>query len=220
MRHEVATDLPKLGHREYIQGGSIFNGMLDFADQRYGPDWLEGAVISSFKLQRESFGNGRILLAEAAVPDIDPHAALVVRSAGREIHGYYFDDGRSARREPYDEDSYFRVLRLGPGVGGEFVLPAERRREDFIRGIVGANKRVHAQSDTFGGPLTHIQFLYLRDLDAMCLRRAGEGCRLTISNVTTQDRGTEVWTINRVEVHGESFRSEFRICYRGTREVR
>lgn len=219
MRHEFATDLPKLGHREYIQGGSIFNDILETADRMLGKGWLQGLVITSFKLQRESFGNGRLILADTAQEGIDANAAFLAKSPERTVYAYYLDDGRHSRREEYDEESYYRVVHVGGQIEGEFVFPADRPRGDFVRAVVGANKRVHQKAECIGAALDHIQFLYLKGLDAVCLQHASEECRVRISNVSTQDRESEVWTINRVAVSGQSFKSEFRICYRGTKQV-
>jgi hypothetical protein len=108
-------------------------------------------------------------------------------------------------------------VHVGGRVAGEFIFPGGRPRGDFVRAVVGANKRVHQKAEGLGGPLDHIQFLYLKGLDAVCLLRAGEECRTRIDNVSIQDRHTEVWTINRVAVSGETFQAEFRICYRGTK---
>jgi len=219
MRHEVQSDLPKLGHRDYIQGGSIFNDFLDISDQLFAPEWLDGAVITSFKLQRESFGNGRIIIADTGLEDVDANAAMIAKSPSRTVYAYYIDDGRPARREPYDEESFYQAVHVGTGVDGEFRFPRGRPRGDFVRAVVGANKRVHQKTDRFGAPLTHIQFLYLKGLDARCLRRSRDEYRVVIANVSVQDRGSEIWTINRVAVSSEGFSSEFRICYRGTKDT-
>ena len=218
MRYEARSDLPKLGHRPYIQGGSIFNEILDVCDRFLGESWLDGVVVTSFKLQRESFANGRFVVADTAIEDVEANAAFVARSPTQRVFVHYFDEGRATRHEPYDEESYYRVVQLRPELGGEFVFPGGRPRADFMRAVVGANKLLHQKTEQFGAPLTHIQFLYLKGLDAVCLLRSAEECRVDISNVSVQDHPSEVWTINRVGVRGASFASEFRICYRADKQ--
>jgi hypothetical protein len=218
VRYEVPSDLPKLGTRPYIQGGSIFNEILAVCDRLLGPEWLRDAVITSFKLQRESLANGRFVVSDGAIEEVDANATLVARGPTRHVFVYYVDEGGETRREPYDEESYYRVVQIDPALRGEFILPRGRPRTDFMRGVVGANKLLHQKTDRFRAQLTHIQFLYLKSLDAVCLLNSAEECRLSISNASVQDHEAEVWTINRVAVHGESFRSEFRICYRAAKQ--
>lgn len=217
MRVEVPSELPKLGQRPYVQGGTIFNGILEVCDQALGENWLEGTVIPSFKLEREAVANGRIVVSDVADDSLDPNATFVARRPTGPLHGYFIDDGREAPRIPYDESSYYRVLDINPKLEGRFAFAGGRARADFMCGIVGANKLLHQKTDRFGCELAHIQFLYLRGLDAICLRRVNEDYEVTITNATVQDRGDEVWSINRVNVRGGSFGSEFRICYRAQR---
>lgn len=217
MRVEVPSDLPRLGQRPYVQGGTIFNAILEVCDAALGEGWLEGTLISSFKLEREAVANGRIIVSDTVEDGLDPNATFVARRPAGPLHGYFIDDGREAPRIPYDEGSYYRVLEVGTKLGGRFAFAGGRARADFMRGIVGANKLLHQKTDLFGCELAHIQFLYLKGLDAVCLRRVSEDYEVTIANATVQDRGSEVWSINRVEVRGGSFSSEFRICYRAQR---
>ncbi len=219
MRHEALSDLPKLGHRPYIQGGSIFNGILDLCDRALGVGWLDGASVTSFKLQRESFANGRFVVSDAAIEDVNANATFVAHSPALDVFVYYFDEGRATRHEPYDEESYYRVVQVSPELAGEFVFPGGRPRADFMRAVVGANKLLHQKAERFGAALTHIQFLYLKALDAVCLQRSVEECRVEFSNVTIQDHPSEVWTINRVGVRGATFSSDFRICYRADKQA-
>lgn len=213
MRFEIPSDLPKLGERPYIQGGTIFNGIIDAFDCFLGPAWLDGASISSFKLEREAVANGRIVVSDTA-GERAANAVLVVRQPAGPLHGYFIDAGIEARRIPYDEASYYRVVDVGSDLAGNFRFPGGRPRGDFMRAVVGANKLLHQKTDRFGGELQHIQFLYLKDLDAVCLQRVAEDYEVSITNASVQDRGHEVWTINRVSVRGATFVSEFRICYR------
>lgn len=217
MRHEFRIDLPLLGHRTYIQGGSIFNGMLEACDRTLGAGWLDGSTITSFKIQRESGTDGRFVIADEPLRGLDEHANMVVHGPRGHVYVYLVDEGRPAPREPYNESDYYEVVRVGSDLNGEFVLLPGRPRPDFMRGVVGANKLVHERTDRFGGPLKRIQFLYLKDLAAECLQRAGNGCRLHISNVLAQDHGQEVWTINWVRVEGPALSSSFRICYRAAK---
>lgn len=214
MRFETASRLPKLGDRPYIQGGSIFNEMLEVFDDELGPGWTEGAVVSSFKLEREGQANGRIIVADEPVEDVDPNAVLIGRRPAGKLYGYYLDEGREVERVPYEEASYYQVVDVGPDLRGEFVFAGGRERADFMRGIVGANKLLHQKTDRFGCELTRIQFLYLKGLDLICLSQGDEDARVKIGNMTVQERENEAWTINRVGVETPSFHSEFRICYR------
>jgi hypothetical protein len=217
VRFEIASDLPKLGQRPYVQGGTIFNGIADACDRFLGPAWLDGLVVTSFKLEREAVANGRIVIADAADEGLEPNATFLGRRPAGPLHGYFMDDGVEAPRIPYDEGSYYRVLDATADLAGKFLFAGGRPRGDFMRGIVGANKLLHQKTDRFGCELLHIQFLYLKGLDAACLRNVREDYEVAIDNATVQDRGREVWTINRVAVRGESFNSEFRICYRAQR---
>ena len=217
MRHERASDLPKLGAREYVQGGTIFNGLLAVCDEIYGADWLRGARIPSFKLERESTANGRFVIDEAPIRDLTVNATFHARSREREIHAVYVDEGREFRREPYDEERFNQPLSVGTDLSGEFVLPAPRPRADFMKGVVGANKLVHQKADRFGGELKKIQFLYLKDLSGDCLLACDEELRLTICNLTVKETEREIWTINRVTVAGTRHSSELRLCYRAQR---
>jgi hypothetical protein len=217
MRAEFPSDLPKLGHRPYIQGGSIFNEILDVCDRCMGPGWLQDAVIKSFKLERESFGNGGFVVSDAA-EDVAANASFVARNPRGGVYVHYFDEGRPTRQEPYDEESYYCLTRIGD-LEGEFVFPGGRPRADFMRGIVGANKLLHQKTTRFNAPLTHIQFLYLKGLEAACILRSAEEYRIGIANMTVQERESEVWTINHVAVRAASFSSEFRICYRAARQA-
>ena len=217
MRVEVSSELPKLGQRPYVQGGTIFNGILDVCESALGKSWLEGATIASFKLEREAIANGRIIVSDVADEGLDPNATFIARRQAAAIHGYFIDDGLETQRVPYDEESYYRTIEFTPRLQGRFHFAGGRQRADFMRGIVGANKFLHQKSDLFGCPLTAIQFLYLRGLDSLCLLRIAEEYEVSIANATVQDRGSEVWSINRVGVRGASFESEFRICYRSQR---
>ncbi len=217
MYEERPSDLPKLGHRPYIQGGTIFNGIAALCDQLVGPKWLDGGLVTSFKLEREAVANGRLILTDAAVATLDPNSTFVVRGRGPTIYGYFIDEGRPFRVEPYNEESFYQVVDVQPDLRGEFIFAAGRPRADFMRGLVGANKLLHQKATRFGCELTHIQFLYLRGMETTCLQRFSEEYRVTISNATVSDRGAEVWTINDVSVRGTSFASAFRICYRAQR---
>jgi hypothetical protein len=219
MRLEVPSELPKLGQRPYVQGGTIFNGILEVCDRALGDGWLVGTTIPSFKLEREAVANGRIVVADSADDNLDSNATFVARRPAGPLYGYFIDDGREARSIPYDESSYYRVLDVNPRLEGRFAFAGGRPRADFMRGIVGANKLVHQKTDRFGCELTQIQFLYLKGLDAVCLCRVNEDYEVAITNATVQDRGREVWSINRVHVRGGSFDSEFRICYRAQRQA-
>ena len=218
MRHEALSDLPKLGHRPYIQGGSIFNEILEHCDRFLGAGWLDGVMVTSFKLQRESFANGRFIVSDTAIEDANANATFVARSPALRVFVYYFDEGRATRQEPYDEESYYRVVQVSPDLAGEFIFPGGRPRADFMRAVVGANKLLHQKAGRFAAALTHIQFLYLKALDAVCLLRSAEECRVDITNMSVQDHPSEVWTINRVAVRGASYSSDFRICYRGAKQ--
>ena len=220
MRYETPSDLPKLGHRPYVQGGSIFNETLDVCDRSLGPGWLDGAVVTSFKLQRESFGNGRFVVSDAPVDKLEANATFIAECPVHPVFAYYIDEGRDCRCEPYDEESYYLVTQITATVEGEFLFPGGRPRADFIRAVIGANKLLHQKASCFGASLTRIQFLYLQGLEGTCLQRAAEEFRVRIVNLSAQDRGSEVWTINRVAVHGASFNSQFRICYRAVKETR
>lgn len=217
MRREVVSDLPKLGAREYIQGGTIFNGVIAAIDAAFGSDWARDVVVSSFKLERESVANGRIVTTDEPGIDGSPNAVLVAKGPRGTIHGYYFDEGKAFRREPYDEESFNLPLRVGTDLSGEFDLPNGRPPVDFIKGVVGANKLVHQKCDRFGGELKKIQFLYLKDLDLRCLATTQGGCHLSITNLTVKETASEVWTINRVAVTSGSWSSELRLCYRAQR---
>lgn len=217
MRVEVPGDLPKLGQRPYVQGGTIFNGILDVCDEALGDGWMQGVTIPSFKLEREAVANGRIIVSDAAEEGLDANATFLARRPAGGLYGYFIDEGREASRIPYDEGSYYDALDVTPRLQGRFRFAGGRPRADFMRGIVGANKLLHQKTDLFACELTAIQFLYLRGLDAVCLRQVAEEYDVAITNATIQDRGHEVWTINRVGVRAATFESEFRICYRAQR---
>jgi hypothetical protein len=210
-------DVPFLAQRPYIQGGSIFNAMLDAGDQTLGPGWFDDAVVTSFKLQREVATNGRFVIADHSFDDLDPHAVLVARTATGRVYIASVDEGRPPPRVPYDEEGYYEVVQVEPDLRGEFALRAPRERADFMRGVVGANKYLHQKTSRFGGALKQIQFLYLKDLAAACVLRTAEPLRLAIANLTVQEHEREVWTVNRVAVDGQSFASEFRLCYRAAK---
>ena len=163
--------------------------------------------------------NGRFVISDTALGDIDPHAAFVARRPSGRLFVYYVDEGRETRREPYDEGSYYRVVHVGQTLGGEFVLPGAQPRTHFMRGVVGANKLLHERAQGSHGKLTQIQFLYLKELDSQCLLKSAEELHLDIANVSVQEHPAEVWTINRVAVRGTSFSSDFRICYRAARQA-
>lgn len=213
MQREILSDLPKLGSREYVQGGTIFNGILAAADEAFGAAWLAGVRIGSFKLEREAVANGRIIVADAAVAGLEPNATFEASGPNGAVFGYFIDEALTFRREPYDEESFNRPIRLGTDLSGEFGLPAGSRA-DFIKGVVGANKLLHQKTDRFAAPLTKVQFLYLKSLDALCLQARDEDWRLEISPLTAKETATEAWTIQRVRVVAPSFQSEFRLCYR------
>lgn len=217
MRAEIESDLPKLGAREYIQGGTIFNGALGALDREFGPGWLEGAQISSFKLERESTGNGRFLVTDEALENISPNAIFIAKRPDKTVTIAYTDEGRPFRREPYDEESFNRPVRIGDDLTGQFLLPASPDRNDFIKGVVGANKLLHQQCAGFGGPLQKVQFLYLKDLDPAPLLSVGLEASLEIRNLTKKVTDEEVWTINQVSVSLSGRETRFRLCYRAQR---
>ena len=219
MIREIPSDLPKLGERAYVQGGTIFNGIVAACDAAFGPQWLAGGQIASFKLEREAVANGRILVADEPLAGVELHATFLAETAIGKIRGGFVDDGRDSRREPYDEESFNRPLAIGTDLDGTFVLPGGRAREDFIKGVVGANKLVHLRTNRFATPLTKVQFLYLKGLDAACLAPATEDTTLRIANLTVTESDAEVWTINRVDVERAGFRSSFRLCYRARRSA-
>ena len=214
MIRETASDLPKLGERPYIQGGTIFNGVLAACDAAFGPGWLAAARIASFKLEREAVANGRIIVADEAITGVELHASFLAESGERRIRGGFVDEGGAFRREAYDEESFHRPLEMGADLEGTFALPGGRSREDFIKGVVGANKRLHQQTTRFSGPLAKVQFLYLKGLAGACLAAGDGDTHLRISNLSVKEAGAEVWTINQVAVERGDFRSDFRICYR------
>ena len=214
MIHEVSSDLPKLGEREYVQGGTIFNGIVAACDEAFGPQWLPAAEISSFKLEREARANGRILVGDEPLGDLDPHATFAARCDGRSVHGVFLDEGAAFRREPYDEESFYREIEAGDDLNGVFELAGAEPSRDFIKGIVGANKHLHQRTTLFGGSLQKVQFLYLKGLAGACIAQAAEVDRVRITNLTVKEVDSEVWTISRVDVERSGATSSFRICYR------
>jgi len=219
MYEERPSDLPKLGGRSYIQGGTIFNGIAALCDDVLGPAWLRDGVVTSFKLEREAVANGRLIVASETVPELKPNSSFVLRRPDSTLYGYFVDEGRPFQVEPYDEDSYYETVEVGADLSGEFCFPGRRPRCDFMRGLIGANKLLHQRTTLFGSPLERIQFLYLKSLETTCLQRVEEPYRVRIRNATTTNRGTEVWSINDVTVHGVSFTSQFRLCYRAQRKA-
>lgn len=213
MRRELRWDLHKLGTREYLHGTSLFNAMLEACDTVWGPAWLTDASIPSYKLIRESLTNGKFVVSDEPVEDVSASAALAGRTGRSRIFVYFVEEGRDAGRAPYDEEQYYRAVRVGGDFSGEFVLPAHKSRADVIRGIVGANKLVHQKASRFAVEPKKIRFLYLKDLDAVCLGACEEEFRLQISNLMVQKHDPDLWTINRVRVTAPSSTSEFRICY-------
>lgn len=214
MIRETASGLPKLGERPYIQGGTIFNGILHACDAAFGPAWLEGARIVSFKLEREAVANGRIVVGDEALAGFDFNATFLAESGGRRIRGGFVDEGTAFDRVPYDEESFNRPVDVGSDLSGTFTLPGDRPREDFIKGVVGANKLLHQRATGFGAPLTKVQFLYLKDLTGVCLAPSTQDTILRIANLSVKEAGDEVWTINRVVVERADASAEFRLCYR------
>jgi len=206
--------LPRLGERPYLQGGSIFNRMLDVCDEHLGRDWMHGASVRSFKLEREAHSNGRIWIGDHRPPVEDANAVLIGTWRGGPLHLAFRDEGDKADSIPYDEDSYYEVVEAGTDLSGEFLFPGGRERADFMRGLVGANKLLHQRTDLAGEPLSRIQFLYLKKLDLGCLCQGREDARVRIHNVAFKDRESEVWTINQVDVDAGPARGQFRICYR------
>ncbi len=219
MYEERASDLPKLGNRTYIQGGTIFNGIADLCDEVLGPEWMEAGTITSFKLEREAVANGRLFLSDAPLASLRPNTTFVLRRPQSTLYGYFTDEGLPFRVEPYDEDSYYQAVHVEPDLHGEFLFAGGRPRSHFLRGLIGANKLLHQKATRFGTPLDRIQFLYLKGLETVCLQKVGEPYRVNIANATVADRGTEVWTINEITVRGESFTSQFRLCYRAQRRA-
>jgi hypothetical protein len=130
----------------------------------------------------------------------------------------FVEEGRGATPEPYEESDYYQVVDIRPDLSGEFVLPANRPRGDFIRGVVGANKELHQKASHFTSPLKAIRFLYLKDVDGDCLPAVGPEYRVQINNLRVQDHEKDIWTINRVRVFADGFRSSFRICYSASKE--
>jgi len=213
MRQQLSIDLPRLGTRNYVQGGTIFNGMLAACDRVFGSDWLAPTTTLSLKLEREATTNGDFVVADEPITDLDPNTTFTAKGP-RNLYGCFLEQGRETVREPYDEEQYNRPLEIRGDLSGEFVLPGPRPRADFIKGVVGANKLLHQQSDRFGGPLQKVQFLYCRGIEGSCLLTGTVDLHLTISNLFVEERGPEVWTINRVSVSGPGVRSDFRLCYR------
>jgi hypothetical protein len=213
MRREVRLEIHKLGAREYLQGGTLFNAMLEACDSVWGPAWLTDASITSYKLIRESLASGRFVVSDEPLENLNANAALVGRTGQSRIFVYFVDEGLTTGRIPYDEEQYYRPLRVGDDFSGEFVLPAHKSRADVIRGIVGANKLTHQKASCFGAKPKNVRFLYLKDLDAVCLRAYDEEFQVRITNLTVQKHGPDLRTINRVCITASSFTSEFRICY-------
>jgi len=214
MQRELCIDLPKLGARAYLQGGTIFNGMLDACDQTLGADWLTPGIHMSFKLEREACSNGRFVVSDAPIASLIPNATFTAKNGRLPVFGYFVEEGRQPDCEPYNEEQYNRPLVIQPELSGEFVLPANRPRADFIKGLVGANKLLHQKVERFGGELQKIQFLYFKGLEGVCLLECAPELRLVITNRFVEEREAEVWTINHVAVHAPSFTSELRLCYR------
>ena len=52
MRVEVPSELPKLGQRPYVQGGTIFNGILEVCDQALGAGGLLAPIASPGAIAR------------------------------------------------------------------------------------------------------------------------------------------------------------------------
>lgn len=213
MIREFVSDLPKLGSRPYIQGGTIFNSILDACDAELGPGWLADSKIDSFKLEREAVANGRIIVSDEPIT-VEANATFLAQGNGRAIRGVFIDEGRPWRTEPYDEDSFYRVREIGAALSGRFVLPAGRSRADFIKGIVGANKRLHQEARHFSAPLSKIQFLYLKGLEGACLTYVDAELDVEISNLTSKEVDGEAWSINQIVIGGDGIHSRFRLCYR------
>jgi hypothetical protein len=216
--HEARIDLPTLGKRTYLHGTSIFNAMLVACDTHLGEGWLAGSKISSYKLIRESHRNGRFVVSDLPVEKLDASASLNAQSGTSRVFAYFVEEGRGATPEPYEESDYYQVVDIRPDLSGEFVLPANRPRGDFIRGVVGANKELHQKASHFTSPPKAIRFLYLKDVDGDCLPAVGPEYRVQINNLRVQDHEKEIWTINRVQVFADGFRSSFRICYSASKD--
>ena len=217
-QHESRIDLPTLGKRTYLHGTSIFNAMLDACDAHFGEGWLAGAKVSSYKLIRESHSNGRVVVSDLPVEKLDASASLNAQTPTSRIVAYFVEEGRSTTAEPYEESDYYQVVDIRPDLSGEFVLPANRPRDDFIRGVVGANKELHQKASHFSSPPKAIRFLYLKDVDGACLPAFGPEVRLQINNLRVQDHEKDIWTINRVQLLADGQRSSFRICYSASKD--
>lgn len=213
MRQQLSMDLPRLGPRHYVQGGTVFNAMLEACDRSFGREWLTPKTVLALKLEREATTNGYFVVADEPITDLDPNTTFSAKGP-RNLFGCFVEEGRETPREPYDEEQYNRPLAIRGDLSGEFALPGPRPRVDFIKGIVGANKLLHQKSERFGGPLQKIQFLYCRGIEGICLLANDAELHLNIANLFVEERGPEVWTINRVSVTGPSFRTDFRLCYR------
>lgn len=218
MPYESRIDLPTLGKRTYLHGTSIFNAMLETCDTHFGAGWLVGAKISSYKLIRESHSNGRFVASDMPVEKLDASASLNAQNPTTRIFAYFVEEGRAAIAEPYEESGYYQVVDIRPDFSGEFVLSANRPRADFIRGVVGANKELHQKASHFTSVPTAIRFLYLKDVDGACLPDFGPEVRLQINNLRVQEHEKDIWTINRVQVFADGFRSSFRICYSASKD--
>jgi hypothetical protein len=217
-QYESRIDLPTLGKRTYLHGTSIFNAMLDAGDAHFGAGWLAGAKISSYKLIRESHSNGRFVVSDMPVEKLDASASLNAQTSTSRIFAYFVEEGRGATAEPYEESDYYQVVDIRPDLSGEFVLPANRPRADFIRGIVGANKELHQKASHFSAVPKAIRFLYLKDVEGDCLPDVGPEYRLQINNLRLQEHEKDIWTINRIQVFADGFRSSFRICYSASKD--
>jgi hypothetical protein len=211
---DFRIDLPRLAQRSYLHGTSMFNAMLSICDQQLGAGWLETAELPSFKLIKESTGNGRFVISDEPQADVGASATLVARAAGAHVYVNFVEEGRDAKREPYNEEAYYHVVHCGDRFDGEFVLPLAGGRDDFIRGLIGANKLLHQRNTHLGGGSKKIQFLYLKSIDGRCLSHTNEACRLTIENLTVQRLPSEVRTISCVTMSAGDFSSAFRICFR------
>jgi len=188
------TDFPYIGARDYLHGTSILSGFLNLLDG-------EGAIqVKRIKFQRPATSNGEIVMESGSAADLartESNVSFLGTAGGKRWRGAFIERQRPvSRRLTLD----YRISALKAANFGGSCHIVTQGREDLVRALIEANKRIHEA--TLGNePGLMVRFGYLEDWAAPGPEDRFEG-ELVAKNRLTRESAEGVMTVNQLSYGG------------------
>lgn len=203
------TDFPFVGPRDYLHGTSILSGFLGLLDR-------EGTVqVKRIKFQRPATSNGEMVLDDSGgdPAGADANVSFIGLTNGKRWRGAFTERLRPVGRRMQVD---YRISEFKAADFGGSCRIAAQGREELVRALVEANKRIH-EASLGNEPGLTVRFGYIEDWAA-----PGPDCNieseLVATNRLTRRTAEGVMTINQLSYADADARAvTLTLCFNVTR---